>query len=372
MDWFGVRDERPEPSLSPRSRRAFLWGAAATAIPGALIGREVFAQPAIGTWSGFDPGTICRPRLIRAAETYRLPQPTPLKVAWNANAVCLSPVVYAAKTGIFERYNLDVELVNFAGSTDQLLEAIATGKADAGVGMIFRWLKALEQGFDVKLIAGTHGGCMRMVGSRKAGVTDLASIKGKTIAISDMASPAKNAFSIMLQESGIDPNVDVEWRNFPAQLLGVAVQKGEAQVIADGDPNLFLIEKQAGGDFVEILDNVSGPYAHKTCCVVGVRGELVRGRREVAGALARALIDASDATTKDPAATAAVFAPYTPASAEDIEAILRTLTYHAHPVGGDLKEQIAFYTNQLKRVGIIKPSTDPAKFADHIYQDVLT
>ena len=31
-----------------------------------------------------------------------------------------------------------------------LLEAIATGKADAGVGMALRWLKALEQGFAVK------------------------------------------------------------------------------------------------------------------------------------------------------------------------------------------------------------------------------
>jgi NitT/TauT family transport system substrate-binding protein len=88
-----------------------------------------------------------------------------LRLAWNANSICLSPALMAKEYGIYEKQGLDVELVNFAGSTDQLLEAISTGKADAGVGMIMRWIKPLEQGFDVKLIAGTHGGCARMVGA---------------------------------------------------------------------------------------------------------------------------------------------------------------------------------------------------------------
>ena len=34
---------------------------------------------------------------------------------------------------------------------------------DAGLGMALRWLKPLEQGFDVKIAAGTHGGCMRVL-----------------------------------------------------------------------------------------------------------------------------------------------------------------------------------------------------------------
>ena len=52
--------------------------------------------------------------------------------------------------GLFRPQRPRRRLVNYAGSTDQLLEAIATGKADAGVGMALRWLKPLEQGFDVK------------------------------------------------------------------------------------------------------------------------------------------------------------------------------------------------------------------------------
>ena len=79
--------------------------------------------------------------------------PRKLKLSWNAGAVCLAPVPIAIEYGFFQKHNLDVELVNYSGSTDQLLEAIATGKSDAGLGMALRWLKPLEQGFDVKIAA---------------------------------------------------------------------------------------------------------------------------------------------------------------------------------------------------------------------------
>ena len=58
--------------------------------------------------------------------------PRKLKLSWNAGAVCLAPVPIAIDYGFFQKHNLDVELVNYSGSTDQLLEAIATGKSDAG------------------------------------------------------------------------------------------------------------------------------------------------------------------------------------------------------------------------------------------------
>ncbi|MDZ7862396.1 ABC transporter substrate-binding protein [Acidovorax sp.] len=94
-----------------------------------------------------------------------------VKLAWNANAICLSAAPVAIERGIFEKHGLKVELVNFAGSTDQLLETIATSKADAGLGMVHRWIKPLESGFDVKLVGSSHGGCSRLVGHEAAGVT---------------------------------------------------------------------------------------------------------------------------------------------------------------------------------------------------------
>lgn len=88
---------------------------------------------------------------------------TKLAIAWSATAVCTVPVPVALKQGIFEKNGLDVSFVNFAGSTDQLLESIAARRADAGVGMALRWLKPLEQGFDVKIVSGLHSGCIRLL-----------------------------------------------------------------------------------------------------------------------------------------------------------------------------------------------------------------
>src|SRR5207244_12706087 len=154
--------------------------------------------------------------------------PRQLKLAWNANAACTVAAAVAKERGIFAKHNLDVDFVNFGGSTDQLLEAIATGKADGGLGLALRWLKPLEEGFDVRITAGVHGGCIRLLGSKAATIETLESLRGKTIAISDQASPAKNFCSIAFAKKGIDPVRDVDWRQYRSDLLALAVEKGEA------------------------------------------------------------------------------------------------------------------------------------------------
>ena len=294
----------------------------------------------------------------------------PIKLAWNTGAVCGAPVAVAKHNGFFEKHGLDVEFVNFAGSTEQLLEAIATGKADVGHGMALRWLKPLEQGFDVKIVAGVHGGCMRLLTAKAGGITELAGLKGRTVAISDLASPAKHFFSILLAKHGIDPNKDVDWRVFPGDLLGVAVDKGEAQAIAHWDPVTYQFLKS--GNLVEIATNLSGEYANRVCCVIGVRGSLLREDKAAATALTRALFEAQDFTAHDPLAAAKVYQQYAPkSSVEDLAAQLGSQTHHHHPAGNAIKKEIALYAEELKTVQVFKPTTDAAKFADRVYADVL-
>src|SRR6202042_1338222 len=148
--------------------------------------------------------------------------PRQLKLAWNANAACTLAAPVAKERGIFAKHNLDVDFVNFGGSTDQLLEGIATGKTDAGLGLALRWLKPLEQGFDVKISAGTHGGCMRVLSRANSSVEKLADLRGKIVAVGDLAGPDKNFFSIQLAKQGIDPTSEVDWRAYPADLLRLA------------------------------------------------------------------------------------------------------------------------------------------------------
>jgi ABC-type nitrate/sulfonate/bicarbonate transport system substrate-binding protein len=52
-----------------------------------------------------------------------LPEKRALRLTWNATAICTVGVAVAQEKGYFARHNLDVELINFGGSTDQLLLA---------------------------------------------------------------------------------------------------------------------------------------------------------------------------------------------------------------------------------------------------------
>ena len=200
------------------SRRAFLSGAAAlgVAAPIGLAAGRVFATPRIAPPAA--PNLpICRTAVADAAAVAG-----PLKkisFAWNAGAPCLLGVTVAKEKGFFAKNGLDVDLINYSGSTDQLLETLASGKADAAAGMALRWLKPLEQGFDVKIVASTHGGCLRLLVPSASGLNSLADLKGKTIAVSDMNSPGKNFFSIQLKKAGLDPNTDVDFKPFPGPLL---------------------------------------------------------------------------------------------------------------------------------------------------------
>ena len=124
--------------------------------------------------------------------------PREIKLSWNANAICHVGSPTADLHGLFRAGTISRSKGStFLGATDQLLEALASGKADAGVGMALGWLKPLEQGFDVKLTAAIHGGCIRLLTSQQSGITDIAGLKGKTVGTFNMASPD--------QEFHIDP-----------------------------------------------------------------------------------------------------------------------------------------------------------------------
>ncbi len=347
------------------TRRTFLRAAGfgSALVPAAALAQHTFLH-------GLPPelldSAICRASF---GESVVLPQKRALKLTWNATAICTVGVSVAKEKGYFEKHNLDVELINFGGSTDQLLEAIATAKADAGIGMALRWMKPLEGGFDVKIVAGIHGGCMRLFATEQGGIKKIADLKGKAIGVTDLAAPDRNFFSIMLHQAGLDPNKDVEWKVFPGDVLPVALKKGEVQAFALGDPLGWLARDRDG--LFEVANNLSGDFGHRTCCVLGIRGALIRQEKPVAAALVQSLLEAQEWVSTNPDAAAAIFAPYAKAPADKLAAMLRSHTHHHNPLGGDLREQIAVYATELKSVAVFKPSTDVQKYAARVTADVL-
>ncbi len=296
--------------------------------------------------------------------------PRKVTLAWMPTALCHIAVPVADKKGFFTKHNLDVEFVNWAGSTDLLLEAISTGKADAGVGMALRWLKPMEQGFDVKLTAGTHGGCMHVLAAPESGLKGLGDLRGKRLGVGDINGVDKNFFSIVLLKKGIDPLTEVEWKQYPPELLGMAVKKGEIDALSTGDPLAFILKRDNG--LIEFANNLENGYENLACCVLGIRGSLIRADRPVAAAITRALIEAAQWASENPAESGEIYAPYAPKQrASDLAVMLQSVTSGHHPVKTDLAKEIAFYVNDLKSVGVMKPGVNADRFANRVYEDVL-
>lgn len=292
----------------------------------------------------------------------------PVTLAYNQTAICTAAVPVAKAKGIFAKYGLDVDFVNFAGSTDQLLEAISTGKADGATGMALRWLKPLQQGFDVKLAAGLHGGCLRLLTTPDGGIKTIADLKGKSIGTTDLGSPDKNFFSIRLAQLGIDPSSDVSWKVFPADLLSVALKRGDVQAVSGGDPMIWL--QRENQHLVQIGTNLDGQYATRTCCVVGLRGSLLRESPYTANALTRAVLEGGRYVADHPDEAAEIFAPYTPkVSVAQLNQMLHEHAHHMQQVGPAFQQQIADYAVDLKTVGVFSSSVDPQRFAKKVTVD---
>jgi NitT/TauT family transport system substrate-binding protein len=352
----------------PRLSRRRLLGVAGVTAPLAVGGLSAIAQAGVLDRSAaalLDKGAICTTPIAATGEV----APIKLRFAWNTGAVCGAPVAAAQTSGIFARHGLDVEFVNFAGSTEALLETIATGKADAGHGMALRWLKPLEQGFDVKIVAGLHSGCLRLLAGKDKGIASVADLRGKTVAISDLASPSKHFFAIQLAKQGIDPEAEVDWRVYPGELLGAVIERGEADAIAHWDPLTYKFLQT--GQFVEVATNMDGAYARRACCIIGVRNSLLDENAAAVQRLTRALLEAQHFTVENPRAAAEAYQPFSPnTSIEDLEIQIRYHGHHHSPSGEALRQELAQYTEELKLVGVMRPRTDPEKFADKIYAPV--
>lgn len=357
------------------ARRSFVCGTTATAL-GLAFAAAWRIEDVLAITRGASPfppdlGEVPICRSSGRAAALEGP-PRRIRFAYNGTGICTAAVPVALHRGYFAKYNLDVEFVQFAGSTDQMLQALATDKAEAGVSMALNWLKPLEGGFDVKLTTGLHGGCTRLLVNKASGIEDIAQLKGGTIGVSSLAGTPRHFFAVMLADRGINPDQDVQWREFPADILPFALQRGEIQALADSDPAAWLNRLRSNGELIEIASNLSGDYANLTCCVLGIRGTLVRQDRAAAAALTAALVDGAMHVADNPEDAAAVFAPYTPkVPVSELTAMLRSHTHDHHPAGDALRKEIVRIVSDLKRASVLKPSTDPEKFAARIVENIL-
>ncbi len=296
---------------------------------------------------------------------------TKLRLSWTEFAACHSPVAFALANGIYAKHDLDVELFYQGASGQTLIQSIATNKTDAGAGLLYDWIKPLEQGLDVKLFVGSHGGCTRLLASKASGVTTLEGLKGKTIVSYDVASPPKHSFQVALAKAGLDPERDVNWLNVPFDLVGETVGRGEADALAHLDPWAFAHKKKF--DLYEVANTQTGVFDGAVCCVLGVNSAFLEANRDAVRRLAEANIEIHEYAAAHPEEVAKWFVenlnPGFPV--EDIHEQVASWVLHNHPVGKELQDQVKHAADDLALIKVLDPTTDSAELAGRVTVDIL-
>ncbi len=277
---------------------------------------------------------------------------------------CEAPIFSAVENGYFKEEGLDVSLVKCEWANYK--DILALGGFDITHHLVMYFLKPIEQGLDVKFTGGIHRGCLRVQAAVNGKINSIGDLRGKSIGVPGMGTPPFIFANRVLGAHGIDPSKEITWRVFPAGELGLALDKGEIDAIADSEPigSLLIAE----GKVKNVADQAQdAPYKDEYCCAVIVNGKFLRLNPKAAAAGTRALLKGAKWVETNPAAAArlSVEKGYLASNPELNTVALSHLRYVPSVSGGEAAVSSA--AAEMKVAGMLSPSTDVSDLAKRAF-----
>src|SRR5438046_6904624 len=277
---------------------------------------------------------------------------------------CEAPIFTAVENGFFKEEGLDVELVKCEWANYK--DVLALGGFDITHHLVMYFLKPIEQGLDVKFTAGIHKGCLRVQASTKGNIHTMQDLRGKRIGVPGMGTPPFIFANRVLGANGIDASKEITWRVFPAGELGLALDKGEVDAVADSEPIGSLLA--AEGKVKNVADQAQdAPYKDEYCCAVIVNGKFLAANPKAAAGATRALLKATKWVETNPAAAArlSVEKGYLASNPELNRVAISHLRYVPSVSGAEVAVSSA--AAEMKTAGMLSPSTDVSDLAKRAF-----
>jgi len=268
---------------------------------------------------------------------------------------CEAPIFTAVEKGFFKEEGLDVSLVKCEWANYK--DVLALGGFDVTHHLVMYFLKPVEQGLDVKFTGGIHRGCLRVQAATKGNIHAVKDLRGKRIGVPGMGTPPFIFANRVLGANGIDPSKEITWLVFPAGELGLALDKGEVDAVADSEPIGSLL--MADGKVRNVADQAQdAPYKDEYCCAVLVNGKFLAKNPKAAAAATRALLKAAKWVETNPAGAArmSVEKKYLASNPELNAVAISHLRYVPSVSGAEAAVKSA--AAEMKRSGMIASTTD--------------
>src|SRR5438876_1403082 len=277
---------------------------------------------------------------------------------------CEAPIFTAVEKGFFKEEGLDVSLVKCDWKNYK--DVLALGGYDLTHHLVMYFLKPIEQGLDVKFTGGIHRGCLRVQAGANTSIRTVKDLRGKRIGVPGMGTPPCIFANRVLGANGLNPSKEVTWLVFPAGELGLALDKGEVDAVADSEPIGSMLLAQ--GKVRNIADQaVDMPYADEYCCAVLVNGKFLARNPKASAAATRALLKAAKWVETNPKAAAklSVEGKYLASTVDQNTVAISHLRYVPSVSGAQTAVKLA--AAEMKTAGMLSPSTDVAGLADRAF-----
>lgn len=287
------------------------------------------------------------------------PETTKVRVGY-IGLTCEAPIFTAVEKGFFKEEGLEVELVRCEWATYK--DALALGRFDVTHHLVMYFLKPIEQGLDVKFTGGIHKGCLRVQAPKDGNIRKVQDLKGKRIGVPGMGTPPFIFASRVLGANGVDPGTEVHWVVYPASELGLAMERGHVDAVADSEPIGSLL--LAGGKVRNIADQAKDPpYKDEYCCAVLVNGKFLARNPKASAAATRALLKAAKWVDANPRAAAelSVDRRYI-SSNKDLNAVAISNLQYVPSVSG-AEAAVRSAAGEMKTAGMLTAQTDPDALA---------
>jgi NitT/TauT family transport system substrate-binding protein len=277
---------------------------------------------------------------------------------------CEAPIFTAVEKGFFKEEGLDVSLVKCDWKNYK--DVLALGGYDVTHHLVMYFLKPLEQGLDVKFTGGIHRGCLRVQAPVNSNIRSVKDLRGKRIGVPGMGTPPFIFANRVLGANGIDPSKEITWLVFPAGELGLALDKGEVDAVADSEPIGSMLVAQ--GKVRNIADQAADlPYSEEYCCAVLVNGKFLARNPKASAAATRALLKAAKWVEANPAAAAklSVEGKYLASTVDQNTVAISHLRYVPSVSGAQTAVKLA--AAEMKTAGMLSPTTDVSGLAERAF-----
>jgi NitT/TauT family transport system substrate-binding protein len=273
---------------------------------------------------------------------------------------CEASIFSAVENGYFKEEGLDVELIKCDWKNYK--DTLALGGYDITQHLVMYFLKPIEQGLDVKFLGGIHTGCLRVQAAANSQIHSVADLRGKRIGVPGMGTPPFIFATRALSNAGINASKEIEWRVFPPAELGLAIDKGQVDAVANAEPIGSLL--LSTGKVRNVADEATDePYKNEYCCEVVANGKWLSKNPKAAAAATRALLKGAKWVQANPTAAAkmSVEKKYLASNPELNATALSKLSYI--PSISRAESSVRTAANEMKKAGMLAPTTDPAELA---------